>query len=164
MKLYIREDTLAVFSIFLGRQGLSVDYILSVFPSFLKKKTRYNIGVLKLKYLSLYLQFGGKEMALAGFHCQLWESFVKEQKQPSQIEMCCCWPSTSSSKKTFPGSHLPVHRYRRQCKSSRWEKNGRMMPLSQELLRNTLGGRCIKAPETVEFFQFSKRYWQIKLL
>ena len=34
-------------------------------------------------------------MALAGFHCQLWESFVKEQKQPSQIEMCRCWPSTS---------------------------------------------------------------------
>ena len=31
-------------------------------------------------------------MALACFHCQLWKSFVKEQKQPSQIEMSRCRP------------------------------------------------------------------------
>ena len=39
------------------------------------------------------LHFGSEEMALAGIRCQLCRSFVKEQKQPSQIEMCRCWPS-----------------------------------------------------------------------
>ena len=52
----------------LGPRGSRVD--CHFFHHFLKKK-QDDIGVLKLKYLSLYLQFGGKEMALAGFHCQL---------------------------------------------------------------------------------------------